>query len=108
MQVTPLWLLGHLTGLFPQEAESVLAAVFTSIFAVFAVRKYSQAIKDDIGDKSVFTCALLTCAAQLLRSLSCCMSAALTLQCGHLALGKASSAPPRQLSGLLQRHMPLV
>ena len=26
---------------------------------LFAARKYTQAIKDDIGDKSVFQCALL-------------------------------------------------
>ncbi len=35
-----------------------MLAVFTGLALVFAARKYTQAVKDDIGDKSVFTCAL--------------------------------------------------
>jgi len=59
MQVTPLWMGGHLTGLLPRDAETVLAAAFTLIFTIFSARKFTQAIKDDIGDKSVFECAFL-------------------------------------------------
>ena len=51
-------LAGHLTGLLPPEGEKALLAVFTGLALVFAARKYTQAVKDDIGDKSVFTCAL--------------------------------------------------
>ena len=49
--------LGHLTGLVPADAERALLVVFTALALVFAGRKYTQAVKDDIGDKSVFTCA---------------------------------------------------
>lgn len=49
---------GHLTGLVPADAERALLVVFTALALVFAGRKYTQAVKDDIGDKSVFTCAL--------------------------------------------------
>jgi hypothetical protein len=34
--------------------QALLAAVL-AIFTVFAARKYTQPLKDDIGDKSVFT-----------------------------------------------------
>lgn len=51
-------LAGHLTALLPPEGEKVLLTVFTGLALVFAARKYTQAVKDDIGDKSVFTCAL--------------------------------------------------
>ena len=47
---------GHLTGLLSNDVETVLAAAFTVTYLVFAARKYTQAIKDDIGDKSVFEC----------------------------------------------------
>ncbi|KAK9843995.1 hypothetical protein WJX81_001397 [Elliptochloris bilobata] len=53
--VTPALLLGHLTGLMPPEAERALLVAFTALALVFAARKYTQAVKDDIGDKSVFT-----------------------------------------------------
>ncbi|KAG1667894.1 hypothetical protein FOA52_013655 [Chlamydomonas sp. UWO 241] len=51
---TPLLLLGHLTGLVPADGERVLLALFCTVFAVFAGRKWTQAVKDDVGDKSVF------------------------------------------------------
>ena len=45
---------GHLSGLLPEVAEQVLLLAFVATSMVFAGRKYTQAIKDDIGDKSVF------------------------------------------------------
>ena len=38
--------------------EKALLAAFVATSVLFAARKYTQAIKDDIGDKSVFQCAL--------------------------------------------------
>lgn len=52
--VTPALLLGHLTGWVPTVGQQVLLVSFIATFGVFAARKYTQAIKDDIGDKSVF------------------------------------------------------
>ena len=50
-------LAGHLTGWVPPAGERALLATFTALALVFAARKYTQAVKDDIGDKSVFMCA---------------------------------------------------
>lgn len=50
----PLLCLSHLSGLAPIEMEQLLLVAVCGVAAVFAARKYSQAIKDDIGDKSVF------------------------------------------------------
>ena len=36
--------------------EKALLAAFVATSVLFAARKYTQAIKDDIGDKSVFQC----------------------------------------------------
>ncbi len=52
--VVPLLLLGHMTGILPVEAEQVLLGVWTIGFSVFAIRKMTQEINPDIGDKSVF------------------------------------------------------
>ena len=52
--VVPLLLLGHLTQMLPQAAETILLAVWAGLFLVFAVRKVIQPIPPDIGDKSVF------------------------------------------------------
>lgn len=52
--VTPALLLGHLTGLLPAQGERALLILMCSLAIVFAGRKYTQPIKDDIGDKSVF------------------------------------------------------
>lgn len=52
--IVPLLLLGHMTGLVGVEMEQVLLGVWTIGFAVFAIRKMTQAIDPDIGDKSVF------------------------------------------------------
>mmetsp|Transcript_23869 Transcript_23869/g.52277 ORF Transcript_23869/g.52277 Transcript_23869/m.52277 type:complete len:280 (-) Transcript_23869:96-935(-) len=50
----PLLLLGHLTQLLPVEGERGMLAAFAVLFTVFAGRKWTQQVKDDIGDKSVF------------------------------------------------------
>lgn len=62
--VIPLTLLGHLTGLVGSDGEQGLVAVWCGLIAVFAGRKYTQAVKDDIGDKSVFIFNALTVAEQ--------------------------------------------
>lgn len=51
----PLLMGGHLLGIWSQEAERGLLASTLVLISVFAARKYTQAVKDDIGDKSVFT-----------------------------------------------------
>jgi uncharacterized integral membrane protein len=50
----PLLLLGHLSGALPPAALRALLGATAGTLAVFAGRKYTQAVKDDIGDKSVF------------------------------------------------------
>lgn len=52
--VTPILLLGHLTGWVPESGQKGLLVLFTLLFSIFAARKYTQPIKDDLGDKSVF------------------------------------------------------
>ncbi|KMZ66109.1 Conserved hypothetical membrane protein [Zostera marina] len=52
--VIPMLLLGHLSGLMGDGVEHNLLALWMVLFAVFAARKFTQPIKDDIGDKSVF------------------------------------------------------
>lgn len=52
--LTPALLLGHLTGIVPDSGQQGLLVAFIALFCTFAGRKYTQAIKDDIGDKSVF------------------------------------------------------
>jgi Uncharacterized integral membrane protein (DUF2301) len=56
-QVTPAWLLTHMLGPPSPGADRALGAVYVATFCFFAVRKFSQRIKDDIGDKSIFECA---------------------------------------------------
>ncbi|ERN06136.1 uncharacterized protein LOC18434326 [Amborella trichopoda] len=52
--VIPTLLLGHLSGLMDENAELGLLGFWMVLFIVFATRKFTQPIKDDIGDKSVF------------------------------------------------------
>jgi uncharacterized integral membrane protein len=52
--IVPVLLLGHLTKMLPQAAETSLLAVWAGLFLVFAIRKVIQPIPPDIGDKSVF------------------------------------------------------
>lgn len=50
----PLLCLSHLSGLAPAGVQQTLLVTVCGVAAVFAARKYSQPVKDDIGDKSVF------------------------------------------------------
>ncbi len=52
--IVPLLLLGHMTGVIPVELEQALLGIWTIGFSVFAIRKMTQEIDPDIGDKSVF------------------------------------------------------
>ncbi|PSS12086.1 adenylate kinase [Actinidia chinensis var. chinensis] len=52
--IIPSVLLGHLTGLMNDEVKVPLLGLWMTLFVIFAGRKFSQSIKDDIGDKSVF------------------------------------------------------
>lgn len=52
--IVPLLLLGHLFSFLSVDVEQVLLAVWTIGFTIFAVRKLTQEIDPDIGDKSVF------------------------------------------------------
>ncbi|OWM89816.1 uncharacterized protein LOC116200154 [Punica granatum] len=53
--IIPTVLLGHLTGLMDSGLKSLLLGSWMALFVIFAGRKFTQPIKDDIGDKSVFT-----------------------------------------------------
>ncbi|GIM04680.1 hypothetical protein Vretimale_9283, partial [Volvox reticuliferus] len=50
----PLMVGGHLLNLIPANVERGLLASCLVLLTVFAGRKYTQAFKDDIGDKSIF------------------------------------------------------
>lgn len=52
--IIPSVLLGHLSGLMDEGTKLTLLGVWVVLFVVFAGRKFTQPIKDDIGDKSVF------------------------------------------------------
>jgi len=52
--IIPIWLLGHLSTFIPQQGEQGVAVVVALLLLLFAGRKYTQPVKDDIGDKSVF------------------------------------------------------
>ncbi|CAN4090281.1 unnamed protein product [Withania somnifera] len=52
--VIPSLLLGHLTGVMDDGVKITLLSTWLALFVVFAGRKFTQPIKDDIGDKSVF------------------------------------------------------
>ena len=52
--LTPVLLLSHLSSLAPEAVERVLVAGWAGLVVVFALRKWTQPIQDDIGDKSVF------------------------------------------------------
>ncbi|MBA0791724.1 hypothetical protein Gohar_016289 [Gossypium harknessii] len=52
--VIPTLLLGHLTGLMDDGTKLTLLGSWMALFVIFAGRKFTQPIKDDIGDKSVF------------------------------------------------------
>jgi uncharacterized integral membrane protein len=52
--LTPLLLLGHLTGLLGGLPEEALMLTCVAAYSTLAARKWTQAVKDDVGDKSVF------------------------------------------------------
>ncbi|RZC59485.1 hypothetical protein C5167_006789 [Papaver somniferum] len=52
--IIPSVLLGHLTGLMDDGLKLSLLGIWMVLFSIFAARKFTQPIKDDIGDKSVF------------------------------------------------------
>ncbi|XP_076892669.1 uncharacterized protein LOC143544442 [Bidens hawaiensis] len=52
--IIPSVLLGHLSGLMDDGAKVGLLGAWMALFVIFAARKFTQPIKDDIGDKSVF------------------------------------------------------
>lgn len=59
MQVTPLWLILHMIGSPVPGTDSVLACAYAAIWTVLAAGKFTQSIAADIGDKSIFECALI-------------------------------------------------
>jgi uncharacterized integral membrane protein len=50
----PILILGHLVHILPLAIEQGLLAVWAILFTIFAIRKVTQEIPPDIGDKSVF------------------------------------------------------
>ncbi|KAB2043496.1 hypothetical protein ES319_D01G021600v1 [Gossypium barbadense] len=52
--IIPTLLLGHLTGLMDDGMKLTLLGSWMALFVIFAGRKFTQLVKDDIGDKSVF------------------------------------------------------
>ncbi len=50
----PLLIVGHLVNILPLAIERGLLAAWAVLFVIFAVRKVTQEIPPDIGDKSVF------------------------------------------------------
>lgn len=52
--IIPTVLLGHLTGLMDDGVKATLLGFWMALFVIFAGRKFTQPIKDDIGDKSIF------------------------------------------------------
>ncbi|XP_021828216.1 uncharacterized protein LOC110768691 [Prunus avium] len=53
--IIPITLLGHLSGLMDDGTKLSLLGLWMALFVIFSGRKFTQPIKDDIGDKSVFT-----------------------------------------------------
>lgn len=51
----PFLCLGHLFGFLPTQIEQLLSAMISIALLMFSFRKFGQDLKDDIGDKSVFS-----------------------------------------------------
>ncbi len=47
-------IIGDMSGLLSGGSQQVAHILFAALFAAFAAGKWTQPIKDDIGDKSVF------------------------------------------------------
>lgn len=82
----------------PADAERALLLVFTGLALVFAGRKYTQAVKDDIGDKSVFTCAPRPGAVIALLGGGCAASCCRACMC-HAVAGSLLHRPGQACSG---------
>lgn len=52
--LVPTLLLGHLFGLLPLGWSEGILIIWAVLFVIFALRKFTQPIANDIGDKSVF------------------------------------------------------
>jgi uncharacterized integral membrane protein len=52
--LVPTLLLGHLFGILPLNWEKGLLVLWAALFLIFALRKLTQPLPNDIGDKSVF------------------------------------------------------
>jgi uncharacterized integral membrane protein len=52
--LVPTLLLGHLFGLLPLVWSQGIFIIWAVLFVIFALRKFTQPIANDIGDKSVF------------------------------------------------------
>ena len=52
--LVPVLILGHLVNCLPVAIEQGFLAAWAVLFAIFAIRKATQEIPSDIGDKSVF------------------------------------------------------
>ncbi|MGF1513799.1 MAG: DUF2301 domain-containing membrane protein [Elainellaceae cyanobacterium] len=52
--LVPALILGHMAGLWPSAVEGYLLLAAAVLMSIFALRKATQPIPDDIGDKSVF------------------------------------------------------
>lgn len=52
--LVPAILLGHLTQLLAPAIAPIGLGIWSSLFVIFATRKFFQPVADDIGDKSVF------------------------------------------------------
>lgn len=52
--ILPLLILGHLVNILPVAIERGLLGTWAVLFIIFAIRKVTQEIPPDIGDKSVF------------------------------------------------------
>ena len=52
--IMPITIVGHMMGILPVASEKVLLGMWAVLLLLFASRKLTQNIPDDIGDKSVF------------------------------------------------------
>ena len=52
--IVPVLTGGHFLHILPDGLEAFLAASFAFVFPFFALRKFDQPLKSDIGDKTIF------------------------------------------------------
>lgn len=52
--LVPILMLSHISGLITEDSQHTLMGVFAVLFAVFSASKFTQEVKDDIGDKTIF------------------------------------------------------